>query len=161
MRWWGYACHQCIQQHWRSWRKFWLLGYFQTSQKDVIKWTSFIRLASFKPISTPLTYSPVILLFDGFVHRKKLSERVWERCTLSLKSAYRTYNVLCRNYHFKWYCSNKHAHEYGVKKFFYNKINNIRYLVLFPWREKNNFILQIIWQWGKKLKIAYSYFRLH
>ncbi len=29
------------------------------------------QLVSFKPISTPLTYSPVILLFDGFVPRKK------------------------------------------------------------------------------------------
>ncbi len=95
VRLWRYACHQCIQTHWRSWRKFWLLGYFQTSQKDVIKWTSFIRLASFKLISTPLTYSPVKLLFDGFVPRKKFSEWVRERCTLSLKSAYRTYNVLC------------------------------------------------------------------
>ncbi len=76
VRWWGYACHQCIQPHWKSWRKFGLLGYFQTSKKDVIKWTSFIRLASFKPISTPLTYSPVILLFDGFVLIKKISEWV-------------------------------------------------------------------------------------
>ncbi len=123
VRWWGYACHQCIQQHWRSWRKFWLLGYFQTSQKDVIKWTSFIRLASFKPISTPLTYSPAILLFDGFVPRKKISQNECEGCTLSLKSAYRTYNVInnnlqCfkENYHLKWDCSNKYAHAYGVKK---------------------------------------------
>ncbi len=30
-----------------------------------------IRLGSFKPIYTPLTYSPVIHLFDGFVPRKK------------------------------------------------------------------------------------------
>ncbi len=30
----------------------------------------FFRLASFKTISTPLTYSPVILLFDGFVLMK-------------------------------------------------------------------------------------------
>ncbi len=112
----GYACHQCIQPQWKSWRKFWLLGYFRTSQKDVIKWTSFIRLASFKPISTTLTYSPVKLLFDGFVPRKKISEWVWERCTLSLKSAYRTYNVLCfeGNYHLKWYYSNKYAREFSV-----------------------------------------------
>ncbi len=56
--WWRYACHQCIQPHWKSWRKCWLLGYFQTSQKDVIKWTSFIRLASFKPI---LHHWPIVL----------------------------------------------------------------------------------------------------
>ncbi len=82
LRWWRYACHQCIQPHWKSWKKFWLLGYLQ---KDVIKWTSFIRLASFKQIFTPLTYSAVILLFNRFVPRK-WSEWVW--CTLSLKSAY-------------------------------------------------------------------------
>ncbi len=29
----------------------------------------FIKLASFKPIFSPLTYSPVKLLFDGFVPR--------------------------------------------------------------------------------------------
>ncbi len=50
----------------------------------------------------------------------------------------------------------KYAHEYGVKKI-YNKINN---KVLYPWKEKKQvfififFILQIIWQWCKKLKIA-------
>ncbi len=49
---------------------------------------SFIRLASFNPISTPLTYSPVILLFNGFLPRKIFSEITWERCTLSFKSAY-------------------------------------------------------------------------
>ncbi len=31
-----------------------------------------IRLDSFKPIFTQLTYSPVILLFDGFVPGKKV-----------------------------------------------------------------------------------------
>ncbi len=93
--WWRYACHQCIEPHWKSWRTFRLLGYFQMSQKYIIKWTSFIRLASFKPIFTPLTYSPVILCSGWFEPRKKISERVWEGCTLSLKSAYRTYNVLC------------------------------------------------------------------
>ncbi len=76
--WWRYACHQCIQPHYfqpdltaiRTYFTRWLIQrYFQMSQKDVIKWTSFIRLASFKPIFSPLTYSPVKLLFDGFVPR--------------------------------------------------------------------------------------------
>ncbi len=65
------------------------------SQKDVIKWTSFIRLASFKPIFSPLTYSPVKTPLWRICAQEKWSEWVWERCTLSLKSAYRTYNVLC------------------------------------------------------------------
>ncbi len=73
----------------------WLIQrYFQMSQKDVIKWTSFIRLASIKPIFSPLTYSPVKLLWR-ICAQDKWSEWVWEQCTLSLKSAYRTYNVLC------------------------------------------------------------------
>ncbi len=33
-----------------------------------------IRLASFKPIATPLTYSPVILHFDGFVLRMSVRD---------------------------------------------------------------------------------------
>ncbi len=74
----------------------WLIQrYFQMSQKDVIKWTSFIRLASFKPIFSTTD----LLLCETPLWRicaqDKWSEWVWERCTLSLKSAYRTYNVLC------------------------------------------------------------------
>ncbi len=45
------------------------------------------------PCGGPLTYSPVILPFDGFVSRKKISEWVWEGCTLSLKSASRL--IMC------------------------------------------------------------------
>ncbi len=63
------------------------------SQKDVIKLTSFIRLASCKPIFSPLTYSPVKLLFDGFVPRTN-DQNEYES-DAHLKSAYRTYNVLC------------------------------------------------------------------
>ncbi len=37
---------------------------------------SFIRLVAFKPIATPLTYSPVKLLFDTFVLMKIFSECV-------------------------------------------------------------------------------------
>ncbi len=100
--WWRYACHQCIQPHYfqpdltaiRSYFTRWLIQrYFQMSQKDVIKWTSFIRLASFKPIFSPLTYSPVKLLFDGFVPRTN-DQNEYES-DAHLKSAYRTYNVLC------------------------------------------------------------------
>ncbi len=100
--WWRYACHQCIQPHYIqpdltaicTYFTRWLIqGYFQMSQKDVIKWTLFIRLASFKPIFSPLTYSPVKLLFDRFVPRTN-DQNECEGCTLSLKSAYRTY-VLC------------------------------------------------------------------
>ncbi len=102
--WWRYACHQCIQPHYfqpdlmaiRTYFTRWLIQrYFQMSQKDVIKWTSFIRLASFKPIF----FTTDLLICETPLWRicaqDKWSEWVWERCTLSLKSAYRTYNVLC------------------------------------------------------------------
>ncbi len=93
VRWWRNVCHQCIQPHWESWRKFWWLGYFQRSQKDVIKWMSFIRLATFTPISTPLTYSPVYFSLTDCCQGKN-SQNEWEGCTLPLKFAYRTYNML-------------------------------------------------------------------
>ncbi len=122
MRWWEYTCHKCIQQHWKSWRKFWLLGYFKTSQKDVIKVNFIYQISlNFKPIFyTTDIQSCDTLLWRICAQEKKISERVWERCTLSLKSAYRTY-VLCismfwRKLPFKWYRSNQYAHEYGCKK---------------------------------------------
>ncbi len=83
--------------------------YWVTSRRH--RKTSFVRLASFKPISTPLTYSPEKLLFDGFVLMKKnlrKSVRVMHTCALHLR-------CFEENYHLKWYRSNQYAHEYGVK----------------------------------------------
>ncbi len=67
---------------------------------------------------TVLWYSSLTDLCPG-----NNSQNECEGCTLSLKSAYRIYNVInnnrrCfkENYHLKWDRSNKYAHEYGVKK---------------------------------------------
>ncbi len=96
VRWWGYACHQCIQPHWKSWRKFGLLGYFQTSQKDVIKWTSFIWLDSFKPdFYTTNLQSCDTPLWRICAQEKILRMSVRAMHTFLKICIQRTYNVLC------------------------------------------------------------------
>ncbi len=114
--------------------------YWVTSRRHRKMLSSERHLSDYPHLNRFLHHWPTVLWYSSLTDLcpGRYFQNEWERCTLSFKSAYRTYNVLCIwCFEEKLYHSNKYVHKYGV---FMCIINNT-FFFFYP---QSSFNLQLV-----------------